>query len=320
MPAPKRPRIIDVEQDLRDKVRKQEEEIRKLKEQTKDMEKEKKELKEKMEEELRGLIEYPVCLTTPREKRPVPVCSNGHIVCHPCRDRIRQEAGEVVAKCPSCMVDLGNATSLLASRLVERVKHECENEGCDEMFNLTQLESHQEVCLFRKVLCPGSDNGKNDCKLEMPFNKVAEHVKACSSNSFIDIARADLNSCNTTWAQKMTHGHNKSATWKTKPCIAFERMFFVKHKKDLSNHFFETVMLGSKEECVRFIASITVQKPGQESTSSTHFAKHVSHPRPLDLHPWSDVGLLMTGKTLSQFSTTEREKDCFSITLSIKQL
>ena len=80
--------------------------------------------------------------------------------------------------CPSCTVHLGNATSLIASRLVERVKHECENEGCDEMFNLTQLETHQEVCLFRKVLCPGSDKGKNDCMLEMPFNKVAEHVKA----------------------------------------------------------------------------------------------------------------------------------------------
>ena len=223
----------------------------------------------------------------------------------------------MVAKCPSCMVDLGNATSLLASRLVERVKHECENEGCDEMFNLTQLESHQEVCLFRKVLCPGADY---DCKLEMPFNKVAEHVKACPSNSFTDIARANLNTYNTTWAQTITHGQNKSVKWKIKPYVAFETMFFVKHKKDLSNHFFETVMLGSKEECVRFIASITVHKPGQESTSSTHFAKHVSHPRPLDLHPWSDVGLLMTGKTLSQFSTTEREKDCFSITLSIEKL
>ena len=99
--------------------------------------------------------------------------SNGHIVCHPCKDRIRQDT--LLAKCPSCMVDLGNATSLIASRLVEKVKHECDNEGCDEMFDLSHLESHQKVCVFRKVRCPGSVL----CKLEMSFNKVEEHVKGC---------------------------------------------------------------------------------------------------------------------------------------------
>ena len=97
-------------------------------------------------------------------------------------------------------------------------------------------------------------------------------------------------------------------------------IFFVKHKKDLSNHFFEKVMLGSKEECARFITSIKVHKPGLESSSTTHFAKHVSHPRPLDLQRWGDVGLLMTRGTLSQFSTTGRERDRFKITLSIEKL
>ena len=77
--------------------------------------------------------------------------------------------------------------------------------------------------------------------------------------------------------------------------LPLKECFFVKHKKDLANHFFETVMLGSKEEYVRFIASITVHKPGLESSSLTHFAKHASHPRPQDLKRWGDVGLLMTG-------------------------
>ena len=51
-----------------------------------------------------------------------------------------------MAKCPSCKVDLGDATSLIASRLVEKVKHECENDSYEELLNLPQLESHKEVC------------------------------------------------------------------------------------------------------------------------------------------------------------------------------
>ena len=125
------------------------------------------------------MIECPVCLNVPRGTRPIPICSNGHIVCHPCKDRIRQDT--LLTKCPSCMVDLGNATSPIASRLVEKVRHECENDGCEEMFYLSQLESHQKVCLFRKVLCPGR---RVSCKLEMPFNKVNEHMKACPVDRF----------------------------------------------------------------------------------------------------------------------------------------
>ena len=74
-------------------------------------------------EELVGVVECPVCLVLPNQGGPVPVCPNGHFVCRTCRDRLRQEAGADPVKCPSCTVDLGNATSLLASRLVEGVKH-----------------------------------------------------------------------------------------------------------------------------------------------------------------------------------------------------
>ena len=46
---------------------------------------------------------------------------------------------------------------------------------CDEMFDLSRLESHQKVCRFRKVRFPGSGL----CKMEMTFNKVKEHVIGC---------------------------------------------------------------------------------------------------------------------------------------------
>ena len=101
---------VDELEGLREKVRRQEEEIQRLRvfeEQQKNV-----------EEELRGRIECPVCLQVPRQKGPVPVCGNGHIVCRPCRDKIQQEAGQENAKCPYCKDNMGNATSLIASRLV----------------------------------------------------------------------------------------------------------------------------------------------------------------------------------------------------------
>ena len=131
----KRPRTDNLleDVDIRNRMRELEEENKRLKEveqKVKELEEVEKENKGVMAE-LMGMVECPVCLLVPKQGGPVPVCSNGHFVCRTCRDRIRQEAGELVAKCPSCMVDLGNTTSLIASRLFGRVKHECENEGCD---------------------------------------------------------------------------------------------------------------------------------------------------------------------------------------------
>ena len=171
----KRPRtdnFVDLTEDngVRNRVRELEEENKRMKK----VEEENKELREAMEE-LRGMVECPVCLLVPRQQGPLPVCSNGHFVCHTCRDRIRQEALVGEPKCPSCMVALGNATSLLASRVIEKSKHECEHDGCQDMIPFADLKKHQLVCLFRKVLCPG----RGFCKLEISFNKLDEHFRVC---------------------------------------------------------------------------------------------------------------------------------------------
>ena len=293
-----------------------EEEKKKVEEEKKNVEEEKKNVEEmKMEltetlEELRGLIECPVCLVVPRDQRPVPVCRNGHIVCRPCKDRIILEAGEgQQAKCPSCMVDLGNATSLIASRLVEKVEHECENDGCGEMFKLSQLVGHQDICLFRKVRCPGRGV---TCNLQLPFNKVKEHLKDCP----------DTSENNNTWAEIHTQearDSDKFCYWKTKAISAHDRLFFVKHRKENSIHYYEALMLGSEEECMGYQASITIQKPGQ-NTYSKHFARNVSNPRPIDLQSWGVMGLTLPQKALSGFLIPNKRNFQCSITLSIEKL
>ena len=91
----------------------EQDELRKQAEHLKKVEMENKELREAVEdlkgygkamEELKGMVECSVCQNVPRHGGPVPVCSNGHFLCVPCRDRIRQEAGVGVGKTESSIM------------------------------------------------------------------------------------------------------------------------------------------------------------------------------------------------------------------------
>ena len=312
----KKPRIDEqlVENEkLKGQVRRMEEEILRLRffeEQKKEVEDEKKETKATMEE-LRTLIECPVCLMVPRKGGPVPVCTNGHIVCCTCRDRIRLDAGVEQAKCPSCMVDLGNATSLLASRLVERVKHECEQDGCKEIIPFTQLEKHQQACSFRKVLCPG--NG-NTCKLEMPFNKVEEHVRVCKDTWKFILSNGSA--CENALSQKQ-YCYSWRSRWPTQVVLAHKRMFFVKARREKGTYYFEAIMLGSEAECMGYLASITVQKPGKDPKVLT---KSTSHPRHISLDSQGDMELILPEKALSKIWIVKEDKFVYDVKLYIEKL
>ena len=291
----------------------EQDELGKQAEHLKKVEMENKELREAVEdlkgygkamEELKGMVECPVCQNVPRHGGPVPVCSNGHFLCVPCRDRIRQEAGVVPPKCPSCMVDLGNGTSLLASRLLEKVKHECKEEGCEEMFSFHDLEKHERVCLFRKVLCPSSNFY---CSLEMPFNKVEEHVMVCNGfNKTID----DNNTERTLTLPQTSKGNDNLATWPTKTISAHGRKFFFRTKRENKNFYSETVMLGSEDECKDFLAYGSIRDKDNKV-----FTMNASRPRPISLEKWGSMGLVIPEDILSKIWTFKQEKNDFRFTL-----
>ena len=319
----KKPRIdncIDLAQidDLKEQVRKLEDknqQLKSLEEQNeqlkaslKEVQDEKKEVGEAMEE-LRGMVECPVCLLVPRDGVPVPVCSNGHFVCCTCRDRIRKDAHpririrqEALAepKCPSCMVNLGNSTSLLASRLIEKLKHECEQDGCGEMIPFPDLEKHKLVCLFRKVLCPG-----NLCRLEIQFNKFKEHTLSCDNLG----KKTWSNICS--WSRFPTR--NKYSP--TKTLSANGKLFFMKTKRENQVHMFETIMFGSEEECKGYLSSITILYKDCKT-----FATFTSHPRPISMEKWGDMGLMASEKALARIWTDKDEKFEYQVELSITKV
>ena len=172
------------------------------------------------------------------------------------------------------------------------------------MFDLSHLESHQKVCVFRKVRCPGSVL----CKLEMPFNKVKEHVKSCRGTD------KDIFTNNSTleyqFNQEILRENDRTCLWPTCIVAAHDKMFYLRHKKEKSYHIFETIMLGSEKEGSKYLASITIQKADQIIT------KLASQPRPIDLQSWGDVEMGLSGKTLSKML---KDNLTFGFTLSIEK-
>ena len=195
----------------------------------------------------------------------------------------------------SCMVNLGNNTSLLASRLLEKVKHECEEEDCEEMIPFHDLEKHKKVCLFRDVLCPGQY-----CKLKIPFSKVEEHSRACAG---FDKAILDINGENNDWplwvmSEKDQGAHREILKfWPTKILSAHGRTFFVMTKRRDQYRSLEIVMLGNEEECKDFLASTTVL---DKDDPLKVFTKHISRPRPISLENWGIMGLMLSEDALWQ--------------------
>ena len=67
---------------------------------------------------IQSQLECPVCFIIPREL-PVPSCPSGHIVCRPCKERVRD-------CCPTCRQPMPpNMTNSLAAALIDEVPLKC---------------------------------------------------------------------------------------------------------------------------------------------------------------------------------------------------
>ena len=262
--------------------------------------------RKRLVEELVGLVECPVCLVVPRQPGPVPVCPNGHFICRSCRDLLRQEAGLLEAKCPSCTTNLGDATSILASRLVENVKHQCENFGCEEMVALADFEAHLRVCQFRQVLCPGSGAV---CKLLLPFNQVEQHVANCGNQQFKHQGRA-LENRDTEIYTVRRGREGELLYWRTSIVKAHGKMFFCKMKRDQHTYFWEVVMLGDEEESKNYRATLSLL----ENNDEVIFAMAAFPPRPISQIGWEQMGFYVPEKNLAWSSV---EDDYLKINLRI---
>ena len=112
---------------------------------------------------IQSQLECPVCLKIPRDL-PLPSCPSGHIVCRPCKERVRDY--------PTCRQPMpANMTNSLAAGLIDQVQHRCKfsDQGCDVMMMLKDLVAHEKNCPERTI--------------EFPYSGCAQEVKLKNFNT-----------------------------------------------------------------------------------------------------------------------------------------
>ena len=267
-----------------------------------------------MLEELCGMVECPVCLLLPKEG-PVPMCPNGHHVCIPCKEKMRKdEVGPMFRprgapnrpkhlQCPSCKVAMGEATSLLATRVIERVEHECEFLGCQERVLLEWYRSHTATCLLRLVTCPAAH-----CDQLLAFNSIIEHVTTCKGISSLDWLNKPHSSMVWTTSTK-----DKDVMFQPVKISLKGGTFIYLIKRQQGVFSSEVVMLGNVEDCNRFMARISLVEP----TTKQAVVSFSSRPRPVDREKWGDFCLTITQKTMEKVWQYDEQKKAYSFCLDV---
>jgi len=241
---------------------------------------------EDLVKKLRDKVECPVCFDIPK-KAPVPVCPNGHVVCVRC---VREE-------CPTCRVKMEQGTSTLAVTVIENIEHQCDNEGCDLTFALSDLPSHMSRCRHRNVKCPGLD-----CSARLPLSSLHNHVISCC------VERAEIKSYKL--PHKFTYmmnedirdlgGENQNFNWKLEGMKFEERVFFLKvtRKARAGRWFFFVQMIGSLEDTEEYGVTIVVFRPedGPEGKYSQRYSGDICPIDTSTVDEAEDRGLCLTLK------------------------
>jgi len=241
---------------------------------------------EDLVKKLKDKVECPVCFDIPK-KAPVPVCPNGHVVCVRC---VREE-------CPTCRVKMEQGTSTLAVTVIENIEHQCDNEGCDLTFSLSDLPSHMARCGHRNVKCPGLD-----CSVRLPLSKLHNHVITCC------VERAEIKPYKL--PHKFTYmmnedikdlgGENQNFNWKLEGMKFEDRIFFLKvtRKARAGRWFFFVQMVGSLEDTVGYGVTIIVFRPedGPEGKYSQRYSGDICPIDTSTVDEAEDRGLCLTLK------------------------
>ena len=124
--------------------------------------------KEKCLENVQKILECPVCYKTPGNPDNVHFCSNGHLLCDGCYEKILDK------KCPSCRSGDWNSQNTLIplmKQLLSALPKECPFPECEEIqFENEDRDIHMKKCQYRLVDC-------FDCSLKLPFNTFLKHQK-----------------------------------------------------------------------------------------------------------------------------------------------
>ena len=118
-------------------------------------------------ENVQRILECLVCFNIPENTGQVQFCSNGHLLCDSCYQKILGK------KCPTCESERWNghhSLKPLMDQILSFLPKPCPFSECETQFENKDREEHLKNCQHRMVDCV-------DCTLKLPFNTFLKHMK-----------------------------------------------------------------------------------------------------------------------------------------------
>ena len=119
---------------------------------------------------LKSILQCPVCYKTPKKTETLGVCTNGHIICEECLPK--------VSTCPLCRARFQKQCPTILQQVLSvlpEMFQTCQNieHGCQETFSdENELNCHEGKCEFRIVDCID-----HSCDEEVTFGSMLTHIK-----------------------------------------------------------------------------------------------------------------------------------------------
>ncbi len=202
-------------------------------------------------------LKCPVCFKFPRDP-PVYQCSNGHIMCTSCHDRL--------SDCPICRIKLeGKIRNRVAEKLLEKIPLSCqfEEEGCLVVLKKTELRIHEKECEYRAVICPC-------CNDKIMFSDIAEHLYQSLKDDMVH-ATLDLRDGQAFEHEVTVTADDLQARESCQLPIHLmydNRHFYVECFTFMDNVYIWIYCLGPKDVSRRYRYAIKIEKNGRQISFS----------------------------------------------------
>ena len=158
---------------------------------------------------------------------------------------------------------MGTGKSLLAATVIKHALHSCNNLDCTAKTPLAGIKEHEDdLCEFRKVLCPG-----NECGKLFAFNMAWSHVAKCQHCIWPPklLLHGEPFCSSVSFSQQSASNQLLDISWKTITIQHSDkgRVSLLLFKRYLKNntYYFDIVMMGNKKDSRKLWASVSIIDP-----------------------------------------------------------
>ena len=213
--------------------------------------------------DIQKILECPVCFSTPENSDQVQFCSNGHMLCDGCYQKL------LIKTCPTCRSEDWNYQSPLLpvmKQILSALPKVCPFSECETQLEAKDRDEHMKNCEFRLVDCVALFN----CDTKVSFNLAKmfrhlgerhkfENLPVPNNFEVIEVGNSKRVDVKLT-RKKQSYYDNSSvgSTWLPTFFNVEERTFIARcyHKKNIFS--FQVFLHGKVEDAQNFLYDVKV--------------------------------------------------------------